>query len=374
MPQMWGRFGESRFILLDGLRMKRLPLYFNKGVTLLVLLAMQMEAFAQRGRFIPQDWGGGSSSHGSGFGEDLFVYLVVAVILVCYIIFKIQSFNAKGKESAKANPKSTSNPSVSSNGNSVSHTTNNECKTNNIDDTTQKKVNRFANDFDEQMYYERIACGKKLFNGGKSSKDDTWFLRRYGLTAHEYKQSLKDNQQKGNEVLSKLYLNRKYIKIPNGKEEILYYYIEQSKAKVVELPKSIEKLDGVLLNKFEVVIIPHEEKSIYENLLALYKGKVVDDTYDGNVWVGSEMTLSAYVALHGDCELRLIDNSHYLMAKDGTCACFMQELESVYNQTKELDKRFLKVREYFSMNDKKFHFGAYNLSKPDENYHCHGFI
>ena len=156
-------------------------------------------------------------------------------------------------------------------------------------------------------------------------------------------------------------------------EEILYYYIEQSKAKVVELPKSIEKLDGELLNKFEVVIIPHEEKSIYEKLLALYKGKVVDDTYDGNVWIGSEMTLSAYVALHGDYELRLIDNSHYLMAKDGTCACFMQELERIYNQTKELDITILKVREYFSMKDKGFHFGAYYHSKVDENYHCHGF-
>ena len=342
--------------------MKGVLLYFNKQIVLFVFLVMQMEAFAQRGRFIPQDWGGGGGSnpHGSGFGEDLFVYIVGAVILVCYIIFKIQSFNAKGKESVKTNPKSTSNPSVSSNANSVSHTTNNECKTNNIDDATQKKVSRFASDFDEQMYYERIAYGKKLFNGGKSSKDDTWYLRRYGLTAHEYKQALKENQQKGNEVLSKLYLNRKYIKIPNGKEEILYYYIEHSKAKVVELPKSIEKLNGELLNKFEVVIIPHEEKSIYEKLLALYKGKVIDDTYDGNVWVGSYMTPSAYVALHGEYELEQDGNmNHYLQAKDGTCAYFVQELESIYNQTKELDERELKIREYFSMTDKQFHFGAF---------------
>lgn len=322
------------------------------------LLSLQLDAIAQRGRFIPQDWGDGSSSHGSGFGEDLFVYISGAVFLAFFIIFKIQSFNAKRKESAKTN--FTSNPSVSGNGNAVSHTTKNENKTKYINDTTQKKVSRFASDFDEQMYYERIAYSKKLFNGGKSSKYDTWYLRRYGMTVHEYEQYLKDELQKGSEALLKLFLNRKYIKIPNGKEEILYYYIEQSKAKVVELPKSIEKLDVDLLNKFEVIIIPHEEKSKYENLLALYKGKVIDDNYDGNVWFGSYMTLSAYMALHGEYELKQDDNSsHYLLAKDGACAYFVPELEDIYSQTKMLDEKELIIREYFSMTDKQFHFGAF---------------
>ena len=64
--------------MLNGLRMKRLPLYFNKGVTLLVLLAMQMEAFAQRGRAIPQDWGGGGDSY------------ILMVVVICFIILYVQ--------------------------------------------------------------------------------------------------------------------------------------------------------------------------------------------------------------------------------------------------------------------------------------------
>ena len=150
--------------------------------------------------------------------------------------------------------------------------------------------------------------------------------------------------------------------------------IDRLKARVLSLPLYLEQMDATNLNKFDIIIIPQGHKAYYNKFLLNYNGKVIEDNYDGNIWVGSEMTESAYAALHGEYELGLLDNSHYLLAKDGTCAYFVQELESIYNQTKELNNKKLKVREYFSMKDKIFQFGAYYLSKADENYHCHGFI
>ncbi len=310
---------------------------------------MQMEAFAQRGRFIPQDWGGGggSSSHGSGFGEDLFVYIVVAVILVCYIIFKIQSFNAKGKESAKTNPKSTSNPSVSNNGHSISNTANNECKTQTTDDTSQKKVSRFASDFDEYIYNERIRYANKLLNNNKE-----------GLSFGE----------KELDIFSKIRYNRVYIEVPNNAKEIPLELFEMSKARVIFLPTSIERIDVDKMQKFDIVIIPKEKNGLFRKMLESYKGIIIDNNEKSDVWLGNPISLNDFILIHGCYELKQPNEyikMHYIVTNDGKNAYFTKRLEDKYNlqiqkgENSILENADLLIEEYYSVEQKKFYLGIY---------------
>lgn len=358
---MWGRVRESRCNMLDGLRMKRVSLYFNKGVLLLVSLVMQMEAFAQRGRAIPQDWGGGgySYSHGSG---DSFYYIIFAIILVFYIVFKIQSYNEKRKDAAQSNTKGNTSSSVGCECNSA---TNNAIGN---EDESLRNISRFATDLDEQLYYERIAYTRHLLNkDSKPSKLDVQYLKRYGMTVHEYNQSVKSGLLKGCDSLLRLALNGDYFKVHDGYKEIPHEIIEQSKARVIALPKSIETIDINVLSKFDIIIVPNQQKNKFSQLLKGYYGKVVDDSNE-RIWSSSEMTPSAYSALHGEYELKTENNKHYLQAKDGTCAYFVQELEDSYTKSMNLNLSWLKIREYFSLKDKKFHWGAYYLKKADLIY------
>lgn len=363
MPQMWRRIGESRCNLLDGLRMKRVPLYFIKGVTLLVSLAMQMEAFAQRGRAIPQDWGDYSSYSHSNDWSFLSYFIILAIVLLFFFIkSKIQSFNEKKKDVAQSNTKGNTRPSVGGECNSDTHHINAN------EDESPGNISRFATDLDEQLYYERIAYTRHLLNkDSKPSKLDVQYLKRYGMTVHEYNQSVKSELLKGSDTLLRLALNGVYFKVYDGYKEIPNEIIEQSKARVLALPKSIETIDINILAKFDIIIVPHEQKDKYAKLLEGYNGKVADDSNE-RIWVGSEMTPSAYSALHGEYELKTGKNKHYLLAKDGTCAYFVQELEDSYTKSMNLNLSYLKIREYFSLKDKKFHWGAYYLKKADLIY------
>lgn len=244
MPQMWGRVGESRCNLLDGLRMKLVSLYFNKGVILLLSLSMQMEAFAQRGRAIPQDWGGGGGSY-SHDGGDLFYYIICAIILVFYIVFKIQSINYKNKQKAS---------------------TSTEAKATNEQTTTPN----------EKVQYD-------------SNKPLTPTANRFN--ANQQRQKDKEGES---------------------------------------------------------------DKEVFAK-------------------IGTEMSISAFVAFHGDYEIKLSDDStHYLQAKDGTCAYIVQELEDLFEQAKKkgeafkLDEVKLKVRKYYSKEDNEIKYKAYYNYKGKE--------
>ena len=340
-------------------------LYINRRVVMfLISLVIQMETFAQRGRFIPQDWGDGGGSY--SYNEDvsflLFCLLIAVVLLALFIASKIKSISNRNET---VNPKSKLSNSPSSNGsgnkkaiysNDIHEESPNMAA--NVSETFDH--NRFASAFDEHMYYERIAFAKHLLNkDSKPSEYDVLYLKRYGMTVHEHKQYLHNEIQKRNETLLRLYLNSVYLKIRNGWKEVPYELIEKSKARVIALPKTIEKIDIKILSRFDIVIVPNEEKDKLKKLLVGYNGKVADDSVE-RIWVGSEMTPSAYIALHGEYELTQTDeNKHFLKAKDGTCAYFVQELEDSYAKSMNLNLSWLKVREFFSMQDKKFHFGVY---------------
>ena len=347
---------------MNNLSMKYTP--FTRIIFFLVSLVMQIKAFAQRGRFIPQDWGegGGSYSYNEDISFLLFCLLLAVVLLALVIASKIKSIS-NGNETANPKSKLSNSPSSNGSGNKKAIYSNDihEESPNMIDNGSETfDHSRFAKAFDEHMYYERIAFAKHLLNkDSKPSEHDALYLKRYGMTVHEREQYLHEEAQKGNEALLRLYLNRVYLKIPNGWKEVPYELIEKSKARVIALPKTIEKIDINRLSKLDIVIVPNEEKDKLIKLLVGYNGKVADDSVE-RIWVGSEMTSSAFIALHGEYELAQTDeNKHFLKTKDGTCAYFGQELEDSYAKSMNLNLSWLKVREFFSMQDKKFHFGVY---------------
>ena len=91
-----------------------------------------------------------------------------------------------------------------------------------------------------------------------------------------------------------------------------------------------------------------------------------DVGYSINISPGTEMTIGAFVAFHGDYEVKQAnDSSHYLQAKDGTCAFIVHELEDLFHQADEkgeafrLDETKLKVKKRYSMKDKNSKYWAY---------------
>ena len=59
-------------------------------------------------------------------------------------------------------------------------------------------------------------------------------------------------------------------------------------------------------------------------------------------WTTSEMTLSAFVALHGDCKPKQVNTTdgvrHSIDAADGTSALFSNKLESLLDEAKASGK------------------------------------
>lgn len=294
--------------MFDGLingdirRMKGLLLYFNKRIVLLVFLVMQIESYAQRGRFIPQDWGGrGGVSPYSSALSDLWFFLLIAVFLgVLFLVSKIKSINQNK--------------------------------------TKQQPVDKFY------------------------SKEELKRKEQLLKHASDYIKSIPDS-----------YFNTECFAFPKEWKIIPNELIDRIKSRVIYFTNTNLDIDVSQLNKFEIIIFPHGEDAYYRQLLSHYKGHVTDDGFKGVIHVGSEMSISAFVAFHGNYELKQADNlCHYLQAKDGTCASFYFQLEELCKQSKEkgvpfvLDEKILKVREYFSMKEMKFCFGAYYNYKNKE--------
>ena len=93
-------------------------------------------------------------------------------------------------------------------------------------------------------------------------------------------------------------------------------------------------------------------------------------------WTSSEMTLSAFVALHGECKPKQVNTSdggvrHSIDAADGTSALFSSKLESLLDEAKASGKKFqldqskLKIRGYHNLDTNATGFMAYYNSKAD---------
>ena len=97
-------------------------------------------------------------------------------------------------------------------------------------------------------------------------------------------------------------------------------------------------------------------------------------------WTTPEMTLSAFVALHGDCKPKQVNGHdkdgnpkvfHSIDAADGESALFSSKLESLLDEAKASGKQFkldqskLKIRGFNNPNNNKRGFMAYYNSKAD---------
>ena len=304
MPQMWGRFGESRFILLDGLRMKRLPLYFNKGVTLLVLLAMQMEAFAQRGRFIPQDWGAGGSSHSHGGVWDalLFPLLISVVLLILYILSKTQSV-FKGKDKPKVNQGRSKLYSMES----------------------ERLISKGER--------HRVEETHKRIEDGLDAFPDSFFNTPCFTFPKEWRI------------------------IPNG-------LIERIKSRVIRFTHLDIDIDVDKLNKFEAIIVPHDYVESYKRILSNYKGEILGDK--AKVWLGSPMSYNAFNEIYNGYELfHNEDNQPYIVTKDGFRIYFTEQLIDCFTEYSENKKpKHCLIRELYYITYNKLYFDLYSYIKP----------
>ena len=97
-------------------------------------------------------------------------------------------------------------------------------------------------------------------------------------------------------------------------------------------------------------------------------------------WTSSEMTLSAFVALHGECKPKQVNGKdkqgnpkvyHSIDAADGTSALFSNKLESLLDEAKASGKKFqldqskLKIRGYHNLDTNATGFMAYYNNKAD---------
>lgn len=93
-------------------------------------------------------------------------------------------------------------------------------------------------------------------------------------------------------------------------------------------------------------------------------------------WTTSEMTLSAFVALHGDCKPKQYTTlqgelRHSIDATDGSSALFCIELENILSEFKakgeklQLDQSILKIRGYENLHTGREGFLAYYNNKSD---------
>lgn len=301
---MWGRVGESRFILLDGLRMKQIPLYFIKGVTLLVSLALQIEAFAQRGRAIPQDWGGGggSYSHDGGLGDLWMIILLVVILGVLFIISKIQSV-FKGKDKSKVKQGKSKLYSMESE----------RLISKGEKHRVEEAHKRIENDLD--------AFPESFFNTPCFTFPKEWRI------------------------------------IPNG-------LIERIKSRVIRFTHLDIDIDVDKLNKFEAIIVPHDYMESYKRILSNYKGGIFGDKAE--VWLGSPMSYNAFNEIYNGYELfHNEDNQPYIVTKDGFRIYFTEQLIDCFTEYSENKKpKHCLIRERYYITYNKLYFDLYSYIKP----------
>ena len=301
---MWGRIGESRCNMLDGLRMKRVPLYSNKGVILLLSLAMQMGAFAQRGRAIPQDWGDESFSysHGGVWDALLFPLLIAVVLLVLFVLSKIKSV-FKEKDEPKANQ-----------GKSILYSMESE---------------RLISMGERH----RVEEAHKRAEDGIDALPDSFFNTPCFIFPKEYRI------------------------IPNG-------LIERIKSRVVRFANLDIDIDVDKLNKFEAIIVPHDYVENYKRLLSNYKGIIYGDK--AIVWLGSPMTYNSFNEIYDGYELfHNEDNQPYIVTKNGFRTYFTEQLIDCFKEFSENKKpKHCLIREKYYITYNKLYFDLYSYIKP----------
>lgn len=111
-------------------------------------------------------------------------------------------------------------------------------------------------------------------------------------------------------------------------------------------------------------------------LMIMQNNNVAGNQNFNSEWTTSEMTLSAFVALHGECKPKQVATSeggvrHSIDAADGTSALFSNKLESLLDEAKASGKKFqldqskLKIRGYHNLDTNATGFMAYYNSKAD---------
>jgi hypothetical protein len=111
-------------------------------------------------------------------------------------------------------------------------------------------------------------------------------------------------------------------------------------------------------------------------LMIMQNNNVAGNQNFNSEWTTSEMTLSAFVALHGECKPKQVATTdggvrHSIDAADGTSALFSNKLESLLDEAKASGKKFqldqskLKIRGYHNLDTNATGFMAYYNSKAD---------
>lgn len=142
---------------------------------------------------------------------------------------------------------------------------------------------------------------------------------------------------------------------------VSYYYVDLG----------LSCLWGTMNNRAETSAEPGEPCSFkFANLYAKSEN-------ERNIrWTTSEMTLSAFVALHGDCKPKQYTTlqgelRHSIDATDGSSALFCIELENILSELKakgeklQLDQSILKIRGYENLHTERERFLAYYNNKSD---------
>lgn len=216
-----------------------------------------------------------------------------------------------------------------------------------ISASTSSTLSRFGTPYDEYIYNERIRYANKLLNPNKD-----------GLSFGE----------KELDIFSKIRYNRVYIEVPNNAKEIPIELFEMSKARVIFLPISIERIDVDKMQKFDIVIIPKEKNDLFRKMLESYKGVIIDNSERSNVWLGNPISFNDFILIHGDYELKQPNEyikMHYIVTNDGEKAYFTKRLEDQYNlliqegENTILENADLLIEEYYSVEQKKFYLGIY---------------
>ena len=111
-------------------------------------------------------------------------------------------------------------------------------------------------------------------------------------------------------------------------------------------------------------------------LIIMQNNNVAGNQNFNSEWTTYEMTLSAFVALHGECKPKQVATTdggvrHSIDAADGTSALFSNKLESLLDEAKASGKKFqldqskLKIRGYHNLDTNATGFMAYYNSKAD---------
>ena len=128
----------------------------------------------------------------------------------------------------------------------------------------------------------------------------------------------------------------------------------------------------------ERVLRERQEKTLIDapNIINIMTQNVNNNQEFNSEWTTSEMTLSAFVALHGECKPKQVATTdggvrHSIDAADGTSALFSNKLESLLDEAKASGKKFqldqskLKIRGYHNLDTNATGFMAYYNSKAD---------